>query len=129
MSEAELIDGTEYLLFPNILPWPSILNPLFYRFRPLGTDPDWCIWETLLFLPFEGERPPSCEITVVEEGKGFEEYGKMGALDLILQQDAEQLPLVQRGLKASATQKVNLGKYQEVRIRHYHETIDSYIAR
>ena len=72
---------------------------------------------------------PSCEITVVARDKGFEDYGKMGALDLILQQDAEQLPLVQRGLKAGATQKVLLAKYQEVRIRHYHQTIDDYINR
>lgn len=129
LADAELIDGTEYLLFPNILPWPSIVVPLFYRFRPKGNDPDWCIWETMLFMPFEGERPPSCEITYVEQGKSFEDYGKMGALDKILQQDAEQLPLVQQGLKASATQKVELARYQEARIRHYHQTIDSYISR
>ena len=129
ISEAELIDGTEYLLFPNFVPWPSILNPIVYRFRPLNNDPDWCIWETMLFLPFDGERPPSCEITNVGEDESFEDYGLMGALDLILQQDAVQLPLVQSGLKAGAPGKVLLAQYQEARIRHYNQTIDSYLAR
>lgn len=127
MPDAELIDGTEYFLFPNIMPWPSILTPLFYRFRPRGNDPDWCIWETMLFLPFVGERPPSCEVTVVEPGKNFQDYGKMGPFDLVLQQDADQLPLVQKGLKAGATQKVTLAKYQEARIRHFHQTLDTYL--
>jgi len=57
-SDAELIDGTQYLLFPNFVPWPSLLNPIVYRFRPLNNDPDWSIWETMFFLPFKGERHP-----------------------------------------------------------------------
>ncbi|HEY3654703.1 MAG TPA: aromatic ring-hydroxylating dioxygenase subunit alpha [Steroidobacteraceae bacterium] len=129
LSEAELIDGTEYFLFPNFLPWPSVLNPLVYRFRPAGNDPDWSIWETMLFLPFEGERPPSCEVIHMKEGESFEDYKKMGALDRILQQDAVQLPLVQAGLKGSATRKVTLARYQEARLRHYNQTLDDYIAR
>src|SRR3546814_4044610 len=42
--EAELIDGTEYMVFPNFIVWPSYSNPLVYRFRP-GPDQDSRIWE------------------------------------------------------------------------------------
>ncbi len=129
LPEAELIDGTQYLLFPNFTPWPSLLNPLVYRFRPLGNDPDWSIWETIFFLPFDGERPPSCEIINIGPEESFLDYNAMGALDTLLQQDAEQLPLVQRGLKASKTGKLTLTKYQEARIRHYNQTIDDYLRR
>ncbi|HEY3654694.1 MAG TPA: aromatic ring-hydroxylating dioxygenase subunit alpha [Steroidobacteraceae bacterium] len=127
LSDAELIDGTQYFLFPNFLPWPSVLHPLVYRFRPLGDDPNWCIWETLLFLPFDGERPPSCKIIHVGQNESFEDYKAMGALDRILQEDSEQLPLVQAGLKASVTGKVNFSIYQEGRIRHFHQTLDKYL--
>ena len=129
LPEAELIDGTQYLLVPNFAPWPSLLNPLVYRFRPLGNDPDWSIWETIFFLPFEGDRPPSCEIIEVGPEESFLDYNAMGALDTLLQQDAEQLPLVQRGLKASKSRKLTLSKYQEARIRHYNQTIDDYLSR
>jgi hypothetical protein len=39
------------------------------------------------------------------------------------------LPYVQEGLKASKTGQVNLGDYQEIRIRHFHRTLDKYLAR
>jgi len=129
LPDAELIDGTQYLLFPNFAPWPSLLNPIVYRFRPLNSDPDWSIWETMFFLPFEGDRPPSCKIIDVGPDESFEDYNAMGALDKILQQDAIQLPLVQRGLKASTVKKVTLSQYQEARIRHYNQTLDEYLKR
>jgi len=127
MPESELIDGTEYLLFPNFVPWASLANPIVYRFRP-GDGPDWCIWETMLFLPFAGERPPSAKVIKVGPNDSLADVKELGYLDYILQQDAEQLPLVQRGLKASKTRKLTLSQYQESRIRHYNQTIDAYIA-
>jgi phenylpropionate dioxygenase-like ring-hydroxylating dioxygenase large terminal subunit len=126
--DAELIDGTEYFLFPNFMPWPSLGNPIVYRFRP-GESADWCIWETMLFLPFAGERPPSGSIIKVGPDESLADVKELGYLDLVLQQDAAQLPHVQRGLKASATRVVNLARYQEARIRHYNQTLDSYLAR
>jgi len=36
--------------------------------------------------------------------------------------------LVQEGLLAAATGRVQLGEYQEVRIRHFHQTLDCYRA-
>ncbi len=38
------------------------------------------------------------------------------------------MPFVQEGLLASATGRVQLGAYQEVRIRHFHQTLDRYLA-
>lgn len=126
LPDSEVVDGTEYLLFPNFLPWPSLANPIVYRFRP-GATPDWCIWETMLFLPFEGERPPSAPIIRLGPEDSMEDVEPLGYLRAILQQDAVQMPAVQRGLKASATQKVELSKYQEVRIRHFHQTLGRYV--
>ena len=39
------------------------------------------------------------------------------------------LPYVQDGLKVSKTGQVNLGDYQEIRIRQFHQTADKYMQR
>jgi len=40
----------------------------------------------------------------------------------------DNLPYVQDGLHASKNGKVNLGNYQEIRIRQFHRTLDKYIS-
>lgn len=39
-----------------------------------------------------------------------------------------RLPYVQDGLIASPNNRVELGAYQESRIRHFHQTLDKYLA-
>jgi len=123
-----LVDPIQYTMFPNFAPWPSIGAPIVYRFLP-GDDVDHCIFETQIFLPFEGERPPSGRTVVVNPGESLESVPELGGLGLILQQDVDNLESMQRGLKANITNKVTLAEYQEARIRHYHQTLDSYLAR
>jgi hypothetical protein len=38
------------------------------------------------------------------------------------------MELCQQGLKASKNQLVEFGDYQEVRLRHIHQTIDKYLG-
>jgi hypothetical protein len=123
---------------PHLLPWPSLAWPLVYRFLP-GKDADSCIWDIMVFLPWSGERPPSCE--TIECGpndplvdltcfSGFNQNSKsFGGLALILHQDAVQLPLVQSGMKNLPNGELVISEYQEMRIRHYHQTLADTIAR
>lgn len=46
----------------------------------------------------------------------------------VIDQDVGNLPQVQDGLIASGTGLVHLGRYQEVRIRPFHRTLDAYLA-
>ena len=46
----------------------------------------------------------------------------------IIDQDADMMPQVQKGLRASATGKITLSAYQEIRIRHFHRTLSDYMA-
>lgn len=126
MPETELLDGTEYFVFPHFMPWPSLANPIVYRFRP-ADGPDRCIWETMLFLPFEGEMPIPSKVIKLPNGGRMDEVAELGYLGPVLQQDLDNFAAVQRGMKASATQRLELAEYQEIRIRHYHETIDRYL--
>jgi len=123
-----LVDPIQYSLFPNFAPWSSLGAPIVYRFLP-GEDADHCIFETQLFLPFAGERPPSGRTVVVNPGESLESVPELGGLGRILQQDVDNLEAMQRGLKANITNKITLSEYQEVRIRHIHQTLDTYLFR
>jgi nitrite reductase/ring-hydroxylating ferredoxin subunit len=127
LSAAEALDAISYFVFPNFMPWPTLAYPLVYRFRP-AESPDWCIWDTMLFLPFEGERPPSAEIIKLGPEDPLENVAGLGGLALVLHQDAVQLPAVQRGMKNLASGQLTLTEYQEVRIRHYHRTLEQYLC-
>jgi Ring hydroxylating alpha subunit (catalytic domain) len=46
----------------------------------------------------------------------------------VFDQDMENLPYVQQGMKASANKRIELGHYQETRIRQFHKTMDKYFS-
>jgi hypothetical protein len=50
------------------------------------------------------------------------------ALAAVFDQDMANLPYVQDGMKASKNKRIELGNYQEIRIRHFHRTLDKYLA-
>lgn len=127
MPNSELLDGTEYLIFPHFLIWPSTSNPLVYRFRP-GETPDSCLWETSLYLKYEGEQPAPGPIVKLDVGEPMRDIPELGYVGPILQQDCDNLEFIQNGMKASGTGVLEVARYQEARIRHYHETIDRYLA-
>ena len=81
-----------------------------------------------LFLPFSGARPPSGPTIELGEKDSLADVPQLGALGWILQQDVDNLEPMMRGLRASIANKVTLSQYQEVRIRHYHQVLDRYLA-
>jgi len=52
---------------------------------------------------------------------------ELGVLGAVFEQDMQNLPYVQEGLKASKNGRVNLGDYQEIRIRQFHQTLEKYL--
>ncbi|MDO7842181.1 aromatic ring-hydroxylating oxygenase subunit alpha [Sphingomonas immobilis] len=129
VSDSEALDAISYFMFPNFMPWPTLAYPLVYRFTPLE-DPDWCVWETMLFHPFTGERPPSCAVNDLgTDGSMVDDATELGGLALVLHQDDVQLPAVQRGMKNLASGELILTETQELRIRHLHKVLEDYINR
>jgi len=120
-----VLDAVEYFLFPHFMIWPTFGAPIVYRFRP-GNTPETCIWETMILLPFDGERPPSGPTIVQSPEESLADIPLLGFLGPVLQQDVENLESMQRGLRAGLTQKVTLSEYQEVRIRQFHQTLSAY---
>ena len=128
---SELMDSTLYLLFPNFAPWAGHGTVINYRHRPNGDDPESCIMDVFLLTRYpEGSEPPEDAPTF---RLGADEPFKNAAhvlgpgLANVFEQDGANLPQVQKGMKASKKGTVTLANYQEVRIRHFHQTLMKYL--
>ena len=131
LSDAEALDLIEYLLFPNMVPWGGQALPIVYRFRPNGNDPDSHIMEIMFLFAkaADGSHPPPAQMNLLEPGQDWKDAPELGSAAMVADQDTDNLMRIQRGLKASKKPGVTLARYQESRIRHFHETLDAYLAR
>ena len=131
LSEAESLDLIEYALFPNMVPWGGQALPLTYRFRPYGDDPEKCLMEIMyLFAKApDGSHPPPAKMTMLRENQKWSDAPELGSASLVVDQDVDNLLRIQRGLRTSRKPGATLAAYQESRIRHFHETLDAYMAR
>ena len=130
---SELMDSTLYLLFPNFAPWAGHGTVISYRHRPNGDDVDSCIMDIYLLTRYpDGAEPPEDAATLrLGIDQPFSEAAEVlgPGMANVFNQDGVNLPQVQKGMKASRKGTVTLGNYQEVRIRHFHQTLDKYINR
>ncbi|MDA0339672.1 MAG: aromatic ring-hydroxylating dioxygenase subunit alpha, partial [Proteobacteria bacterium] len=132
LTISELIDPIEYFLFPNFLPWFNFSLPLIYRFLPYGDDPDMSVMDVMLLhpIPDDGPRPDPSPLRVLGVDEPFTDAPELDQISPIFQQDVANMPRVQRGLKTLARNNgIVLGNYQEIRIRHMHQTLDKYLAK
>lgn len=131
VTDSEMLDNFTYNVFPNWAPWGGFVPNIVYRWRPVR-DPDHCLMEVrILMRTREGEAAPKApEMFLIPEDRPFSDAAHLigAALAGIFDQDMENLPYVQEGMKASPNKAIELGHYQESRIRHFHRTIDKYIA-
>jgi phenylpropionate dioxygenase-like ring-hydroxylating dioxygenase large terminal subunit len=128
---SELMDSTLYMLFPNFAPWAGHGTVITYRHRPNGDDVDSSIMDIFLLTRYpEGTEPPEDAPTYrLDIDQPFSDAADvMGkGLSNVFNQDGANLPQVQKGLKSSKKGAVTLANYQEVRIRHFHQTLDKYL--
>jgi nitrite reductase/ring-hydroxylating ferredoxin subunit len=131
VSDSEVLDCFSYTIFPSIYLFPGISLPMVYRFRPDPKDHRKCIYEVMFLrpVPSEGERPAPAEPIHLEDHQSFcEAEGMDPGFGAILDQDTDNLFLQQEGLEASAKHGLTLGNYQEIRVRHFEQAVDKYMA-
>ncbi len=128
VCDALMIDAVEYFVFPNFMPWAAYGSPIQYRFRPNGDDVNSCIMTVMMLMPFAGQRPPAAKVQKIPSDRPWTDAAQLGGLAGIFEQDTSNLYRIQKGLRASKKKTVTLGEYQEARIRHFHQTIDRYLA-
>lgn len=131
LSDSESLDLIEYLLFPNMVPWGGQALPICYRFRPLGDDPERSIMEIMFLFSkaADGSHPPPARIHWLGVDEPWSSAAELGSAARVADQDTDNLKRIQKGLRATKKPGVTLARYQESRIRHYHETLDAYMAR
>jgi nitrite reductase/ring-hydroxylating ferredoxin subunit len=131
-SDSEILDAHLYHLFPAFMPWAGVGQSLVYRWRP-GRTPDTCFMDVLRMMPVPPgkERPAPAPTQRLRLEQSWKEAEGMAGLADVFEQDMENLPKVQLGLKMTAKRAkkgVSFGLYQETRIRLIHRNIDRFIA-
>lgn len=130
-ADAELLDAFTYNVFPNFAPWGGFMPNIVYRWRP-WPDQDHTLMEVriLMRVPLGAPTPPAPKMNLLSPDQPWVDAMELGqALASVFDQDMGNLPFVQEGLKASKNGQVQLGDYQEIRIRHFHRTLDKYLQR
>lgn len=130
-SDADMVDSIYYTVFPNLHPWADF-NPIFYRFRPDGDNPEQCLHEVMYMLPLpEGaERPPAAKCTFLDLDDDYTEAREFGSrLTKIFNQDGLNHASVQKGLHSHPKGETIYASYMESKIRHFHETLNRWLER
>jgi hypothetical protein len=128
-TDSELLDALVYNVFPNFAPWGGFMPNIVYRWRP-GKTPDTCIMEVrVLARVKKGEKHPrGAAMKFLRLDQKWTEAPELGILGDVFEQDMDNLPYVQEGLHASKNGLVNLGNYQEIRLRQFQQTLDKYLG-
>lgn len=122
LNDDQLTDDFNYLVFPNLTFNTHADHLMLFRHRPHPTDPNRMIFDTwtLEYLVDEDEIP--------ERRPRHRHFaGGEKSLGMVIDQDGSNLPKVQRGMNSEAYEGLWLGDL-EVRIRHFHKTLDDYLA-
>lgn len=129
-SDAEVLDALVYNVFPNFAPWGGFMPNIVYRWRP-WPDQDHCLMEVRVLTRVKpGEpMPRSVPMHFLSEAESWSAAPELGILGAVIDQDMANMSLVHDGLKASKNGLVELGDYQEVRIRHFHQTLNKYLSK
>lgn len=130
ISDADLCDAIFYSVFPNISPWADF-NPIFYRFRPDGNNPEQSLHEVMFMVPLpEGaEMPPPAECTFLDLDDDYTKAVEFGSsLTKIFNQDGVNHAAVQKGLHSHPKGETIFASYQESKIRHFHDTLNKWLT-
>ncbi len=121
LNDDQLTDDYNYLVFPNLTFNTHHDHFMLFRHRPHAIDPNRMIFDafTFKYLIDEDEIP--------ELRPRHKDYGPgEKSLGMVIDQDGGNLPNVQQGMNSAAYTGLWLGDL-EVRIRHFHKTLDEYI--
>ena len=123
LTDDQMIDDWHYHIFPNLVFNTHAGNFLFFRIRPNGDDPNSCLFdiETYQWIadPEEARRKRATTDFAPERSRSF---------GVVIDQDLENLPGVQTGLRTSSTHDYITISDQETRIAKLHEVIDRHIG-
>ncbi|WP_308198817.1 SRPBCC family protein [Rhodococcus sp. F64268] len=123
LTDAQMSDNHGWVLFPNFFMTVRAgeATVILAQPDPEG-DPNRCVWQiiSVMFLP--DEMKDALRATPIE----VKEPGEFKYLEA-LQQDYEQMPRQQRGLRNEALDHLLLVS-EEVVVAHFHSVLDRYLG-
>lgn len=136
-SDAQLSDSFPYGIFPNVQLGCHPEGVFIMRFLPHATDPNIFYYDTItMYRPVDDPNysapawmglPESTDLTGATRPEvDYFPVEQKPDLGLVLNQDAELLPEVQKGIRSRGF-KGPLWSEQEIRLRHYQAELDRYI--
>ncbi|NQX87463.1 MAG: aromatic ring-hydroxylating dioxygenase subunit alpha [Halioglobus sp.] len=129
-THSEVLDAILYSVFPNFAPWAGFRPNVTYRFLPWQDQHDMCTMEIMLMMryPDSMQRPRDARILFVPADQALcDTPGIEPGLARVFDQDFSNLPAVQKGLRSLYSGKIELANYQEIRIRHFNNTLHQYM--
>jgi len=130
LSDTEATDAMQYSLFPNFILFRSLLYPYAYRFLPVKGDPGRTTFDFMFFRPkpTDGSALPEVKVIDLDPGKSYADAGVLPRWHgEIYDQDVVGLAQCQDGLQGGGDGDVIYSRYQEVRLRHLHQTLATYL--
>ena len=139
LTDDQLMESWSYSVFPNwtINVQDTVLMLQFWR--PHKSDPEKLIYNIMMFFP-RTNNPSKAMVDIAEMGnkdtitvaspddRPARKCTTDGAdLGHVLNQDYQQVPLQQIGLRSRGFKGMRFGG-EEIRLRHFHAFVDDYIA-
>ncbi len=122
LTDAQMSDNHAWLVFPNFFATirAGEATVIMTVPHPDG-DPNRCIWQVIgyMWLPPEQRDASRVDLIEVDEPGSYKYF-------LALQQDYEQMPRQQAGLRNRRLEHISLARH-EIRIAHFHRSIEGYL--
>ncbi len=127
LNDDQLCDDFHYTVFPNMTFNTHGLFTWVFCHRPHPTDPNRMYFDFISLLNAPAIDVPRPEKQFFSTQNGDTLDGRCNGGDL-LDEDLYNLPRIQAGMRSRAFENLHLGT-QEVRILHFHKTLEDYLQR
>jgi phenylpropionate dioxygenase-like ring-hydroxylating dioxygenase large terminal subunit len=127
LSESQLCDDFHYTVFPNLTFNAHSLFTWVFTHRPHPDDPNRMFFDFLALLRVPAQDVPRPQKQHFRTADGDTLAGRCEGGEL-LDEDLYNLPRIQAGMRSRAFESLHLGD-QEIRIRHFHRTLEEYLDR
>ena len=133
MNDEQLVHQYHYTFFPNTTFTQTPEGGAVFRYRPHASDPNRCYYDFFILVHLPPGSPkierPLHKTHPHEDGIDYAEAFS-GTFDPILAnvlaQDGSNMSTMQVGVKSDSFKGMNLCE-QELRLRHFHKTVDDFI--
>ena len=130
MTDDQLTDVYHYFIFPGFAMnvFPEGING--FRYRPHESDPQKMYYDLIMLVHYPAGEELACEHAFFEEKVQYDKIADTPMSYIVtdvLQQDADNVSINQRGLNSDGFRGLYLGE-QELRLRHFHKCVDRYLA-